>query len=146
MHSTKTARNLRRRSTWAEKRLWSVLRSRRLAGYKFRRQDSLGPYILDFYCAEAKFAVELDGSGHGFAGQRGRDAQRDAYLNERGIQVKRVWNNQLARWESRENLVSELWHLLQGRVAHPGNLPLPPYRRAPDKPTPPPPTVNPPGE
>src|ERR1043166_10155435 len=58
------ARQLRKRSTEAEKRLWRHLRSRRLAAFKFRRQHPIGDRILDFFCAEAKLAIELDGSGH----------------------------------------------------------------------------------
>lgn len=58
------ARQLRKRSTEAEKRLWRHLRSRRLAAFKFRRQHPIGDRILYFFCAEAKLAIELDGSGH----------------------------------------------------------------------------------
>ena len=130
------ARKLRERSTWAEKRLWQLLRSRRLAGYKFRRQHHEGPYYLDFYCLEAKFAVELDGFGHGFPQQREHDLRRDAFLAARGILVKRVWNHQLVRWDGRENLTQNLWQLLQDRLPHPGNVPLPAYRREPDNDSP----------
>ncbi|TAK92736.1 MAG: DUF559 domain-containing protein [Verrucomicrobia bacterium] len=136
--STERARQLRRDSTWAERRLWRVLRSRRLAGYKFRRQRIEGRYYLDFYCHEAKVVVELDGSGHGFPDQQQHDASRDAWLAARGILVKRVWNHQLVRTEGRENLVENLWRLLQERAPHPDNVPPPPYRRAPDKPGSPP--------
>ena len=132
--STGRARALRKESTWAEKRLWRLLRSRRLAGYKFRRQHSEGQYYLDFYCLEAKVAVELDGSGHGYPGRQQFDRERDALLTARGIRVKRVWNHQLARAESRENLVENLWRLLQERAPHPGNVALPRCRREPDKP------------
>jgi len=52
------ARELRKESTWAEKRLWRILRSRRLAGYKFRREHPVGGYFLYFYCMEARVAVE----------------------------------------------------------------------------------------
>jgi very-short-patch-repair endonuclease len=67
------ARALRKDPTWAEKRLWRLLRSRRLAGYKFRREHPMGPYFLDFYCIEARVAVESDGFQHGFPVQRARD-------------------------------------------------------------------------
>ena len=59
------ARELRRNQTDDEKALWRALRGRRFAGFKFRRQHTIGDYILDFYCADAKLAVELDGSQHG---------------------------------------------------------------------------------
>ena len=132
--STGVARAFRKESTWAEKRLWRLLRSRRLAGYKFRRQRQEGQYYLDFFCLEAKVAVELDGSGHGFPGQRKYDNERDAFLGARGIFVKRVWNHQLAKAEGRMNLVENLWRLLQERSPHPENVALPPARREPDKP------------
>ncbi len=134
MSTTPRARALRKQSTWAEKRLWRLLRSRRLAGYKFRRQHPEGRYYLDFYCLEAMLAVELDGFGHGIPGQREYDRNRDEYLVSRGILVKRIWNNQLVRTEDRENVVENLWQLLQQRATHPGNVAPPPYRRAPDRP------------
>jgi very-short-patch-repair endonuclease len=62
--SAKQARRLRKTETAAEKRLWAHLRNRRLAGLKFRRQHPLGRRVVDFFCVEAKLAVELDGSGH----------------------------------------------------------------------------------
>jgi very-short-patch-repair endonuclease len=113
--------------------LWRMLRSRRLAGYKFRRQYYEGRYYLDFYCLEAKFAVELDGSGHGFPNQQAHDHKRDAFLAERGILVKRIWNHQLVKGEDRQHLVENLWRILQERAPHPENIPPMPYRRRPDK-------------
>ena len=137
MSSTARARQLRKTSTWAEKRLWTLLRSRRLAGYKFRRQHPVGRYYLDTYCIEAKVAVELDGFQHGTPEHKAHDAARDAYLAAQGIAVKRVWNHQMARRTDRENLVENLWRLLQDRTPHPDNIAPPPYRRAPDRKRPP---------
>ncbi|HEU5123067.1 MAG TPA: DUF559 domain-containing protein [Verrucomicrobiae bacterium] len=131
--SVSRARELRKKSTWAEKYLWRMLRSRRLAGYKFRRQHQEGVYYLDFYCLEAKFALELDGSGHGFPERQARDQKRDAYLAERGILVKRIWNHQLVKGEDRQNLVENLWRILQERAPHPENVAPMPYCRGPDK-------------
>ncbi|MBM3880547.1 MAG: DUF559 domain-containing protein [Verrucomicrobia bacterium] len=54
----------------AQRHLWRLLRDRRLAGYQSRREHPIGPYFLDFYCAEAKLNLELDGAQHGFADQR----------------------------------------------------------------------------
>jgi very-short-patch-repair endonuclease len=129
------ARKLRKDSTWAERRLWRLLRCRRLAGYKFRRQYHEGRYYLDFFCFEAKLAVELDGSGHGFPAQQQHDAQRDAFFAARGIMTKRIWNHQLAKADDRQNIVENLWRLLQKRLPHPENVALPPARREPDKPS-----------
>lgn len=129
------ARALRSRSTWAEKCLWRLLKSRRLAGYKFRRQRFAQGFYLDFYCHEAKLAIELDGSGHGYPMRQKSDKMRDAYLLNEGILVKRFWNHQLLKSEDRDALVHNVWLLLQKRSPHPGNAPLPPYRRKPDKPS-----------
>ena len=127
------ARSLRKKATWAEKRLWALLRSRRLAGYKFRRQYAAGPYHLDFYCIEAGVAVESDGFGHGHPAARKQDQERDAYLARKGILVKRIWNSQLAKPDERESFVESLWRLLQERSLHPENRAPPSYRRAPDR-------------
>ena len=59
------ARQLRRNQTDEEKELWRALRGRQFAGFKFRRQHTVGGHILDFYCADAKLDVELDGFQHG---------------------------------------------------------------------------------
>ena len=97
MNEIPRARQLRRKQTWAEKALWRLLRDRRFSGYKFRRQHPLGDYYLDFYCAEARLALETDGFGHGFPDQQRHDAQRDEFLRAQGILVKRIWNWQLRR-------------------------------------------------
>jgi very-short-patch-repair endonuclease len=89
------ARVLRRKSTWAEKRLWAILRDRRFSAYKFRRQHGMGRYVLDFYCAEARYNLELDGGQHGFPEQQTADKVRDEYLKSRNIVTRRFWNSQL---------------------------------------------------
>ena len=126
MSSPAISRMLRKKSTYAEKKLWRILRGRRFAAYKFRRQHGLGDYALDFYCAEARYNVELDGGQHGFPEQQARDAQRDAYLKSRNIQTRRFWNHHLrdVRW------VREIiWMDLQARAPHLENiLPAKPAR------------------
>ena len=81
---TAVARLLRKHDTWAEKLLWSWLRDRRFSAYKFRRQRPFGPHVLDFFCAEARVDIELDGFQHGYPDQHGSDAQRDAWLEAQG--------------------------------------------------------------
>lgn len=82
-------RLLRQRATDAERTLWSCLRRRQL-GPRFRRQHTMGPFTLDFYCPAARLAVELDGGQHYQGGSRHeRDVARDAWLAERGIRVLR---------------------------------------------------------
>jgi very-short-patch-repair endonuclease len=95
MKTSKRAKSLRHNQTWAEKMLWKRLRNRKICGFKFRRQYSEGPYILDFYCPELGYAIELDGREHGETGRQTRDLHRDGYLAQQGIFVKRVWNFQL---------------------------------------------------
>ena len=84
------ARALRKTMTAPEVRLWMVLRDSGHGGLKFRRQHPLGPYILDFYCASARLAVEIDSEGHGFADQLLHDERRDAWVARRGILTLRV--------------------------------------------------------
>ena len=84
------ARALRQRQTPQEKKVWSRLRDRRLNGFKFRRQHPIGPFVADFYCAEARLVVELDGGGH--ASQREYDQARTDWLEECGYQVIRFTN------------------------------------------------------
>ncbi|MFA9275953.1 MAG: endonuclease domain-containing protein [Candidatus Aquirickettsiella gammari] len=87
------AREMRKKMPDAEQLLWYLLRNRRVAGAKFRRQHAVGRYILDFYCVEKKLAVELDGGQH--SEQQTYDQHRDAYLKQQGIEVLRFWNNQM---------------------------------------------------
>ncbi len=108
------ARHLRRESTDAEKRLWRLLRDRRFADFKFRRQYACSIYFLDFFCVSARLAVELDGGGHGFPDQRARDTQRNHFLAEQGIVVRRFWNHQVRR--EAESVRFEIWHALMERT------------------------------
>ena len=87
--TVRRARQLRRTLTLPEIALWAQLRARP-NGLKFRRQHPAGPYVLDFYCAEARLCVEVDGEAHGFELQAARDARRDALLAEHGIKTLRI--------------------------------------------------------
>ena len=91
--NTERARELRRVSTDAERKLWQTLRDRRLAGVKFRRQVPVGPYVADFVCWDAKLIVELDGGQH--ADRSTQDERRTRYLESRGFRVIRFWNADL---------------------------------------------------
>ena len=88
----KRRRLLRKRMTAAERTLWGKLRSRRLSNHKFQRQTSIGQYIVDFYCAEKKLILEIDGDVHGFHHQRSFDQKRQAYLESIGFTVLRFTN------------------------------------------------------
>ena len=87
------ARSLRKSSTDAEAKLWHRLRDRQLAGFKFRRQVPLGPYVADFVCLQAKLIVEVDGGHHAL--QRQNDEERTAFLLKEGFHVLRFWNNEV---------------------------------------------------
>ena len=87
------AKMLRTEQTPAERMLWRVLRDRAVNGLKFRRQHPLDGFVLDFFCAEAKLCVELDGGIHD--GQRERDAERTAQLEARGLRVIRFRNEEV---------------------------------------------------
>ena len=84
------ARELRSNSTKAERALWQQLRRRQLSGYRFRRQQPLGRYFVDFYCHEKRLAIELDGGQHGE--QADYDTKRTAWLESEGYRVLRFWN------------------------------------------------------
>ena len=84
------ARQLRTEQTAPEELLWNCLRGRKIGGLKFRRQHAFGPYVLDFYCAEARVDVELDGSSH--ESKSPADRQRDDWLRSQGITVLRFRN------------------------------------------------------
>lgn len=105
------SKNLRRRQTDAERKLWSLLRSRRLIGYKFRRQEVIGSHIVDFVCFKERLIIELDGGRH--VNRKGYDDERTADLNKRGFRIVRFWDNQVL--QDRESvlnaILSELHHL-----------------------------------
>ena len=82
------AKHLRRRLSLPEGLLWRALKAGKLAGLKFRKQHPVGPYVLDFYCHEARLCVEVDGAGHIARWQK--DERRDAWLAEKGIRTLRL--------------------------------------------------------
>ena len=89
------ARELRNNATDAERALWRQLRLWQLEGYKFRRQQPLGRFIVDFVCLEKRVVIELDGGQH--AEQKEYDAERDAWLRAEGFRVLRFWNNEVLK-------------------------------------------------
>ncbi len=90
IHSLGRVRDARRESTPAERKLWAQLRARQLNGAKFRRQVWIGPFIADFFSADAKLIVEVDGDSH--AERNAYDEQRTVWLNGEGFRVVRVTN------------------------------------------------------
>jgi very-short-patch-repair endonuclease len=87
---TSRARRLRKNATEAEAALWRKLRSRSLNGFKFVRQEPIGPYTVDFICREQRLVIEVDGGQHA---DSPHDAVRDEWLTSRNYRVMRFWNN-----------------------------------------------------
>lgn len=112
-HLKQFRKDLRNNGTAAEATLWKSLQKRQLDGYKFRRQHSVVPFILDFYCPKAKLAIELDGAHHFTEEGQAKDLQRDAYLADQGIKVlhfenKLIFNNHFQVLESIRNGLNQI--------------------------------------
>ena len=113
------ARELRGNPTDAEKRLWWHLRSKQLDGFRFRRQQPIGPFIVDFFCPAAKLVIEVDGGQHDSDFER--DGKRTDWLEARGYRVLRYWNNDVL--ENIEGVVITILEAL--RAAAPPPCPPP---------------------
>lgn len=90
---TQTAKELRRNSTDAERLLWKHLKAKQLDGLKFRRQEQIGRFIVDFVCYEKGLIVEADGSQHAL--EKEKDEERTRWLNSQGFMVLRFWNHEI---------------------------------------------------
>jgi very-short-patch-repair endonuclease len=89
------ARELRQRHTDAESTLWMKLRNRELEGVKFRRQQTIGSYIVDFVSLRRKLIIEIDGGQHNEEMEKERDKERTTRLEEQGYRIMRFWNNEV---------------------------------------------------
>lgn len=90
------ARSLRKRLTPSERTIWHWLRHRLLGGHKFRRQHPLNGYILDFYCADLKLCIEVDGGVHNQPARVAHDVQRTQRLRKLDVEVVRLLNEHIA--------------------------------------------------
>ena len=88
-------RDLRNAMPGAEVRLWARLKGRQLLGCKFRRQYSVGPFVMDFYSPEIKLGIELDGDSHFREGARAYDERRDVFIRSFGIEIMRFLNTDI---------------------------------------------------
>lgn len=88
-------KELRRKQTPQEEKLWWYLKDRRLLGFKFRRQASIGGYILDFYCAEKGLIIELDGDIHNKSENQELDKMRDKFFRELDYKILRFKNSRI---------------------------------------------------
>jgi len=98
--------HLRKSATPAEAYLWTYLQNRKLEGKKFRRQHSIGNYIVDFYCAQERLAIELDGNGHMEVSQQLYDEERDLFISYYNIKVLRFENKHV--FDNLEFVLSEI--------------------------------------
>ena len=105
-NKTILARNLRKNSTIQERRLWNLLKNRQFHNLKFKRQQPIGDYIVDFICKEAKIIIEIDGGQHNEPENIEYDKTRTEYLNNLGYKVIRFWNNEI--YENIEGVVLRL--------------------------------------
>lgn len=113
------ARRLRREMTPAEKVLWKHLRGRRFAGIRFRRQQPVGSYIADFFCAEARLILELDGESH--VGREERDAHRQRVLEGERHLVLRFWNPEV--YDEIDVVLEAIWQAIERRRPIPVDAP-----------------------
>jgi very-short-patch-repair endonuclease len=104
------ARRLRRDSTDTERRLWAVLRDRRLAGYRFRRQHPIGNFIVDFACTRHRLIIEADGGQHA---DNDTDQRRSAVLQAEGWRLIRFWDNEVLT--NTEGVIEVILQALQER-------------------------------
>jgi very-short-patch-repair endonuclease len=121
------SRQLRRRQTSAEALLWSVLRDRRLEGFKFRRQVVIASYIVDFLCSRARLIVEVDGATHSTPKELAYDEERELVLSRLWFRILRVGN--LDVYQSISNVLSAVLTALEQQMheedpssAPPGHL------------------------
>jgi very-short-patch-repair endonuclease len=119
------ARRLRRNLSAPEAMLWSRLRNRTPGMPTFRRQHPIGPYVLDFYCAKAQLAVEIDGMAHEVGDRPQRDQRRDAFLEARGMAIVRIpAANVLAGLDdAADGIVRMAAALIEDRSAAPSTAP-----------------------
>ncbi len=99
--------------------MWTVLRARRFSGFKFRRQQPLGPYVVDFLCKDRGLIIELDGGQH--IDEVIQDTERTGYFESHGFRVLRFWNHDVLK--DLRTILETLWNDLQSRPPHPGPLP-----------------------
>lgn len=117
------ARTLRSNMTDAEQLLWSRLRRKQVLGVQFYRQRPIGDFVVDFYAPIARLVVEVDGSQHLDDSGRARDARRDAYLRDHGLQVMRFDNLQVLK--ELDAVMQEIYRTVERALAA-GKSPLAP--------------------
>ena len=115
---TALGKTLRKRPTDAEQLLWKHLRMKQMEGLKFRRQQPIDSYIVDFVCFENRIIIEVDGGQHGAYSIK--DGERDSHLRQHGFKVLRFWNNDVL-----QNASGVLEIIREECLSHPPLNPLP---------------------
>ncbi|MCC5940646.1 MAG: DUF559 domain-containing protein [Balneolaceae bacterium] len=110
---------LRRNMTKWEVRLWNELKGKKMFGFKVRRQYGIDNYVIDFYCPELKLALEVDGDVHYFKNKMNTDTRKNNKLDEEGIKLIRLKNEDLA--EDYESVIVYLEDIFKSR-AHEQNI------------------------
>jgi very-short-patch-repair endonuclease len=106
-------RELRKNPTEAEALLWNQLRNNQLTGWKFRRQQPMCGFILDFYCYKVRLGIELDGEVHNNPEQMEIDKERTLELNDYGIEIIRFWNSEVVN--NIENVLERIMKAIELR-------------------------------
>ncbi|MGQ0698110.1 MAG: endonuclease domain-containing protein [Panacagrimonas sp.] len=120
-HQQQFAKSLRQNMTDAESLLWRHLRAHRLDGQKFRRQQPIGPYVVDFVHFGARVIVEADGGQHN---DNAHDRERDAWLVGEGFKVMRFWNTDILK--DTDAVLAAIWEVVADGERPPVNSPSPP--------------------
>ena len=108
------AKTMRSSPTPAEHRLWQLLRAKRFAEHKFKRQQPIDDYIVDFVCLTSRLIVEADGGQHA---DNVRDQRRDAHLMSQGFQILRIWNNEI--FDNEQGVAEAILTALQSPLPNP---------------------------
>jgi very-short-patch-repair endonuclease len=101
---------LRKHQTEAERVVWDLVRNRQILGLKFFRQYSVGNYILDFFCPQARLCIEIDGGQHAEPLKQIVDIERTRYLQEQNVTEVRFWNNEVLK--NTEGVYDKLYETL----------------------------------
>jgi very-short-patch-repair endonuclease len=109
---TKAAKTFRKNPTKAERLLWKNLRAKQLEEFKFRRQQPIGNYVVDFVCFEKQIVIEVDGGQH--AREIIKDKEREKWLKKQGFKILRFWNNEVLR-----NIEGVIEEITKNCIFHP---------------------------
>ncbi len=112
-------RSLRNNMPFAEKLIWSKIKSQQIEGCKFRRQYSIGAFVVDFYSPELRLGLEIDGDSHSVGGAQVYDNERESFLKSKGTKILRFTNSQV--YEDLDNVLEAIAEKIQELR----NLPLP---------------------